>query len=269
MQRIVLMTFRLARIFPSRRTPSASVIRTASNAEDHGSANRFAHSLRVWLPLACPPLGGRTLGPGQTAPGVTRRCVHALTTGADWTQIELKPRRVLLCLSLDRIASACNGEATRDGLQDWGHSDQTNGGRRGRIPAHTHIRAAGTATRARTRLNAISTHPTFPTSAPKSRKTSGNASVTTPESPSTTATTSDNAGTAPVRPAGRLVGWCDPRSSERTLPHPHRDPGPIPILRDKRDSRGRSRPRVALASSRRTATRLRSPAVLGVTASSP
>ena len=73
----------------------------------------------------------------------------------------------------------------------------------------THTRAAGTATSASTRLNAISTHATSPTSAPKSRSISGNASVTTPESPSTTATASDRAPTAPVRavrePASRSL----------------------------------------------------------------
>ena len=62
----------------------------------------------------------------------------------------------------------------------------------------THTRAAGTATSASTRLNAISTHATSPTSAPKSRRISGSASVTTPESPSTTATTSDSAATTPA-----------------------------------------------------------------------
>jgi hypothetical protein len=88
----------------------------------------------------------------------------------------------------------------------------------------THTRAAGTATSASTRLNAVRTHATCATSAPKSPKISGRASVTTPESPSTTATTSHSATTTLV--------FADPTSCdsplrsapiERTLPH-HADP---------------------------------------------
>ena len=71
--------------------------------------------------------------------------------------------------------------------------------------ARTH-RAAGTATSASTRLNAIRTHATPPTWAPKSRRISGNASVTTPESPSTTATASDSTATVPARAARGLAG---------------------------------------------------------------
>ena len=71
----------------------------------------------------------------------------------------------------------------------------------------THTRAAGTATSASTRLNAIRTHATCPTSAPKSRRISGNANVTTPESPSTTATASDSAATAPARVARGPAAW--------------------------------------------------------------
>src|SRR5918998_5139149 len=74
----------------------------------------------------------------------------------------------------------------------------------------THTRAAGTAASASTRLNAIRTHATSPTSEPKSRRISGRASVTTPESPSTTATTNASAAIVPVRavggPAGRSLG---------------------------------------------------------------
>ena len=71
----------------------------------------------------------------------------------------------------------------------------------------THTRAAGTAASASTRLNAMRTHATSVTSAPKSRRISGSASVTTPESPSTTATTSDNTATVPVLLVMRVVVW--------------------------------------------------------------